>query len=107
MRLEEQVHKNGVVEVSQRLDILKQHWCKIEALIKSYLPSYDRFVSLLEKAGAPTKPKQEAINSTLVYNSILFAKELRNRYGLLQLLFDLGLSEIFATQLAELTEEEL
>lgn len=107
LRLEEQVHKNGVVEVSQRLDILKQHWCKIEALIKSYLPSYDRFVSLLEKAGAPTKPKQEAINSTLVYNSILFAKELRNRYGLLQLLFDLGLSEIFATQLAELTEEEL
>lgn len=103
LQLEAKVHKNGKKEVLARLDFLKKHWLEVQQCIEAYLPDVHGLICLLKKAGAPTEPVEECISSTLVHNSILFAKELRNRYGLLQLLFDLGLNEAFATQLAEFT----
>lgn len=101
LQLEEQVHKNRSCEVLKRLDIINQHWSEIKSLIQSYLPKTKDLISLLEQSGAAIRPEQEEISPSLVYNSILFAKELRNRYGLLQLLFDLGYQEMFAARLTE------
>lgn len=106
IQLEETVHKNGKKEVLERIDFIREHWEKIRSTIVEYLPGTKQLIFFLKQAGAKTEPMEESISRTLVYNSVLFAKELRNRYGLLQLLFDLGLNENFAAQLAENLPEE-
>ena len=35
-------------------------------------------------------PEQIEITSELLHNAIIYAKEMRNRYGVLQMLFDCG-----------------
>lgn len=87
---EESVHKNSKEKVIPRIEILKQNWDEIHSLISTQLPSVEELIALLESMDAPTKPEQVGIDATMLANSIRYAKELRNRYGLLQILFDLG-----------------
>ena len=50
----------------------------------------------LSAAGNPVRPAQVGLDRQIVLDSILYAKEVRDRYTILQLLWDLGLLEEFA-----------
>lgn len=102
INLEEEVHKNSYDNAIKRLSVIKKRWPDIYVTIKAYLPNIDDLVSMLKLIGAPTRPLEEGIEPWLVSDSILYAKELRNRYGLLQLLFDLGYLYSFADEVLHL-----
>ena len=51
---------------------------------------------MLKHLGAPYEPWQLGVDDQMFQNSILFAKDLRNRYGLLQILYDTQLNHSFA-----------
>ena len=70
--------------------------------IRESLPSSAEMVSLHSCLGAPTKPAQIGISPQLVEDAILLAKEVRNRFTLLQILWDTGLSESYAKTIANL-----
>lgn len=91
--------KNDPENVKKRLEIIEKKWPDIFLTITAYLPKTSTLVSMLKQAGAPTRPYEEDISAALVRDGVLYAKELRNRYGLLQLLYDLGYNETFAMQL--------
>ena len=57
------------------------------------LPSTDILISYLKKLNAPYLPKQIAVSDNTLKNSIYYAKDLRNRYGILQLLYDIGMQK--------------
>ncbi len=98
--LEKEVQKNGAEGHAARIAIIEEKWEEIRAMIKDALPTVDHVLGILQSLGAPYKPSQVGIDDKLVSDSIVVAKEVRNRYGLLQLLWDLGLEEEMGDNLA-------
>ncbi len=50
----------------------------------------------MKSVAAAYRPSQVGIDDEMVKDSVLLAKEVRVRYGLLQLLWDLGLLEEYS-----------
>ena len=96
--LEERVHKNDPQVVLSRIDQMEAHWDEVLTLIRM-LPKAEEISAVLKGMGAPVTPAEIGVDAAMVKNSVLYAKELRNRFGLLQILFDLGLNEEFADRL--------
>jgi len=102
--LEEKVHKNDPECVEKRIDIMETKWNQIICSISKDLPASQTVKGMLEKIDASVNPQQEGIDSDMLVDSIIVAKEVRNRYGLLQILYDLGLLEEMAYRLKEYFE---
>ena len=98
VRLEERVHKNDPQAVLGRIDQMEAHWDEVLTFIRM-LPKSEELSLVLKGIGAPVTPAEIGVDAAMVKNSVLYAKELRNRFGLLQILFDLGLNEEFAGRL--------
>lgn len=103
--LEEKAQKNTDSNVNKRLIAVEKHKQEIMDLIKK-LPSVDKMIERMKKINAPYLPKQIDVSVEMTRNAIIYAKELRNRYGVLQLIFDCGWQEEIAdtvcTQLAKI-----
>lgn len=95
--LEREVHKNAPENVIPRIKKLRKNWPELVSVIKQ-LPSADEIRQLLSSLDAPASPQAVGIDKTTFINSFLYAKDLRNRFGLLQILFDLGMTEEIAEQ---------
>lgn len=89
--LENRVHKNSVESMDARLENLKKKYNGIMKMMES-LPSSDWAAGLLRDLGAPYKPSMIGVSDDILKNSIVYAKELRNCFGFLQILFDTGLN---------------
>ena len=96
--LEERVGKNLPAKREQRLASVEKHWAEIHSLI-SALPPSDEVAKLLADIEGPMHPKQVGLDQAAVKDSLLFAKEVRNRYTILQLLWDLQLLEPYTNQI--------
>lgn len=86
--LEETVHKNAPFLVKKRLRILEENWEQIVGIIKE-LPKPEEVANMLHMLGAPVKPSEVGISDKQVEYAVKTAKELRNRFGILQMRFDL------------------
>ncbi|WP_395018098.1 sn-glycerol-1-phosphate dehydrogenase [Robinsoniella peoriensis] len=87
--LENQVHKNADDAVHSRVNELEKHKEEIRKMIAA-LPKADEIAGMLKEMDAPFQPAQIGVDHKTLKNSVLYAKELRNRFGLLQFLFDTG-----------------
>lgn len=76
-----------------RLDALQTHWPQVIELARQALPDPERIVSALEEAGGPVHPVQLGLETTWIEEGIRHAADLRDRYTVLQLYIDLGLTE--------------
>lgn len=95
IRLEHSVQKNAGAKVAERRKAIAANRDRILAVARS-LPSAEEMIGILKEIGAPYLPHEIGVDEQMVWNSIVYAKELRNRYGLLQLLFDMGEAEAMA-----------
>lgn len=95
--LENKIQKNAPDQVLKRLDMIEAHWKKLCELMRT-LPSSEEVAEMLRGLDAPAEPAEVGIGREHVRNAIVAAKELRDRFGLLQLLFDLGLIKEFAKE---------
>lgn len=91
IRFEKSAGKNATENVVPRIGVLEQNWKQILSLIETNLPSASSLIEVLQNIDAPTAPEQVGIDQKMLTDSIKYAKEIRNRYGLLQILFDLDL----------------
>lgn len=96
--LEETAKKNDPVEHAKRLSYIQSHWDELKEVIRQTLPSSQKVAELLKTLDGPVSPEEIGVESSLVEEAILLAKELRNRYTILQLLWDLGLLDEFAAE---------
>lgn len=93
--LEEKLKKNGDEAVKARRASLlagKEEICREI----SALPSADSIVEALKKIKAPYKPQQIHVSEDTLRKGIYYAKDLRDRFGLLQVLYDNDLQESMA-----------
>ena len=97
IRLEETTGKNSSEKWQKRIDSIREHWDEIRLCMKA-LPSVKEAEHYLTAAGCPTRPSEIGLDRDIVKDSILYAKELRDRYTILQLLWDLDLLEAFAEE---------
>lgn len=96
LALEKKSRKNNIQEACARIDHIAAHWDEIKAIIKDDLPKPSYVVDILKSVEAAYRPAQVGIEEAMVRDSVIMAKEVRVRYGLLQLLWDLGLLETYS-----------
>ncbi len=89
IELEKKSKKNAPEGLLQRLSIIEEKWNEIQAIAKT-APKASEIYQVLEKLGAAKVPADVGIPREYVYDSIRYGKELRDRYTILQLMWDIG-----------------
>ena len=98
--LEKKGGKNGKARLDARIAVTEKNWAEISSLAKNATkPELVR--DILIRLGAPTKPQEIGVEKEMAREAILYAKEIRDRYTVLQLLYDLGELENFANTIIE------
>ncbi len=100
IEMERKAGKNAPDAVLARIDRLEQSWPKIMELAAG-LPTSARQEEILRGMDAPSSPVQRGVDRQMFLDCIYYAKDMRVRYGLLQMLFDLGLQKKLGEALAE------
>lgn len=93
--LEKQYLKNDTKKVLARIDAIEAHWDEISELL-AQLPSAAYVEELLRSLQSPALPQDIQVDPQLLKNTILYCKEVRARYTIWQLLWDLGLLDEIA-----------
>lgn len=101
IKLEKKVKKNGPEGRMRRIIAVETHWEEIKSLITRLIPTVARMEETLGRLGGATRPSHVEIPKEMFYDSICVAKEVRDRYTILQLLWDLGLIEAFAKEMTD------
>jgi glycerol-1-phosphate dehydrogenase [NAD(P)+] len=75
----------------EKMQCIIDNWDRILELEDKYLPGqHDDIKSILSDVGAITSPQEMGINRELFKRCFIAAKDIRMRYGVLQLLEDIG-----------------
>lgn len=98
--LEEQSQKNGLEGWQKRIATIAQNWSAICEVLDR-VPSSSEVAQLIQAVGGAIDPKQVGFSRDLVKSSILYAKEVRPRYTILQLLWDLNVLSDYAARALE------
>ena len=98
--LEQKGGKNGAERLAARLDATEKNWNEIKYLAAKTVKS-DIVYNILKQLKAPTTPREIGVEKEMARQAILYAKEIRDRYTVLQLLWDLGELEHFADMIIE------
>ncbi|MGI6019939.1 MAG: HAD-IIA family hydrolase [Lachnospiraceae bacterium] len=91
--LEERTKKNDPEGRRARVEAIEKNFDRIKKLIDESLPRLEDVEKLMISLGAPINPLEVGISLSLVDSAVNYAKEVRDRYTLLGILSDLGLSE--------------
>ena len=100
---EEKDGKYDKAKHAVRLEKILAHWEEILRIAKEELPSLSSLRELCEKIGAPIKPQDVGQSADILPDTIRASKDIRDKYVLSRLLWDLGLLDEFA----EAAKEEL
>ena len=95
--LEEQTQKNSVIGWQERISAISQRWPAIQRVLHA-VPPPEEVVDLINAVGGTVNPVDVGISQQLVQDGILYAKEVRPRYTILQLLWDLNLLSDYSTK---------
>ncbi len=98
--LEEKSGKNGSERLAKRLASIEEHWDEIRLLANQTVKS-KVVIDLLTCLKAPRKPGEIGVEKEMAKQAILYAKEIRDRFTVLQLLWDLDELENFATMIVD------
>lgn len=79
-----------------RLEIILERWDEIKAIIDEELPSYESVRELMLQLGMPTDISDIGLDAALLPDIFLSTKDIRDKYVLPRLLWDLGVIDEFA-----------
>ena len=102
--LEDECGKNNFDARNKRIDLYAENWTELVETVKNSLPATQEICEKLHSLGAPCTPKSLGIDTQELSDGIVLAKEVRNRYTLLQVLWDLGLLEEYSLRVVEFFE---
>lgn len=98
--LEDNRKKNSVENRQMRMNHFLAKKEEVLELIHN-LPDANEIIKLMEGLEAPVYPSQIEVSDEHVINACIYAKELRERVGLLQMLQDLDLARIYGERLVK------
>ena len=83
-------HKYDKEKHRARLERIISHWDEIKAVIDE-MPSPDKLEALMRRTGLPVTPEEIGITDNDLHEAFIMAKDMRDKYVLGRLLWDLGL----------------
>lgn len=100
IEMEKKSQKNETSARLKRIDSMEKNWAEIEALLKA-LPSAQYVADLLKGLGSASTPAEIDVDKELLKKTFLYCKEIRARYTILQMLWDLGLLDSISDSVIE------
>ena len=97
IEMEAKAQKNETTARLARIDSMEQNWDGIIALLNE-LPSSETVMELLRSLDSPCLPAEIDVDETMLKNTFMFCKEVRARYTILQMVWDLGLLDQLSDQ---------
>ncbi|MBR4075182.1 MAG: iron-containing alcohol dehydrogenase [Firmicutes bacterium] len=97
IEMEAKAKKNETTARLARIDSMEQNWDGILALLNE-LPSSETVMELLRSLDSPCLPAEIDVDETMLKNTFMFCKEVRARYTILQMVWDLGLLDQLSDQ---------
>ena len=82
-----------------RLETIIENWNEIQRIISEELPSSEVVEALMTDLGLPTDIADIGVDKALLPEIFLASKDIRDKYVLPRLLFDLGIADEFAEAL--------
>ena len=82
-----------------RFCTIVKNWDKITDIIKNEMPSGDEIYALLKKIGAPTEAEDIYVTRDILPFTLKATKDIRDKYVLSRLLWDIGLLDEYANAL--------
>ena len=95
--LEHEAQKNETSARLRRIDAMEKHWEEILRLL-TRLPSSQEIMELLRSLDSPCLPSEIGVEGDLLKQTFLYCKEVRARYTILQMVWDLGLLDTLSDQ---------
>lgn len=96
IELERHAQKHNIQKRLKRIDKIEKEWNRICVILKEDMPSAEEMISILKKFDAPYLPGQKGLDDEMVWQALVYGMEIRERYTILQMAADLGLSEYIA-----------
>lgn len=104
IELERKEQKNETTKRLERINAIETNWERIRALLAA-LPSSESIIKILKGLSAPYLPGQIHVDKATLKDTFLYCKEIRARYVILQMLWDLDmLDSISDAVIAKLPE---
>lgn len=101
IEIERKSQKNAADGRLKRIDAIETNWDEIVKLMNDNMPSAERMIEILKGLDAPYLPTQLDYDLDRLYNALVYAKETRERYTMLSMVADLGMSEELAEKVVE------
>ncbi|MCI2057380.1 MAG: sn-glycerol-1-phosphate dehydrogenase [Oscillibacter sp.] len=98
--MEAKAQKNETSARLARIDAMEAHWDELTALLDS-LPSSQTVIELLKSLDSPYLPAQIDVDAAMLRNTFRYCKEVRARYTILQMVWDLGLLDTLSDQVID------
>lgn len=100
IRMELDAQKNETQGRLRRIGVMEEHWGEILSLLEA-LPASETVAALLRSLRSPYLPEEIGVDEALLRNTFLYCKEVRARYTILQMLWDLGVLEELSKQVIQ------
>ncbi|MBP5224899.1 MAG: sn-glycerol-1-phosphate dehydrogenase [Lachnospiraceae bacterium] len=97
--LEEKTRKNDFSGRMERAQKIIAHWDELKALMRQALKEGKKLQPLMEKLGMPVKPADLGFGAETVRDAFIVSRDVRDKYLLSSLIWDLGLMDEFAAWL--------
>lgn len=91
IELEKTAGKNNSGQALSRLLRMEEHWQEMKSFVAEQMPDHETIRTALEKTGGASRPEDLGLTIDVVKEAVRYAKELRNRYSILQLYWDLDM----------------
>ncbi len=97
----EKYHKNDRTLWEKRIKIIEENWETFERIVKEELPSAQELKKLMDDLHMAVLPKDIGIGREDVKKALIGSRDIRDKYLLSSILWDLGLLHEKAEELAE------
>jgi glycerol-1-phosphate dehydrogenase [NAD(P)+] len=98
--MERDAKKNETAGRLTRIDAMETHWSEITALLET-LPSAETIMDILRSLESPCLPCEIGVDDALLKRTFLYCKDVRARYTILQMVWDLGLLDALSDEVIE------
>ncbi|MBQ8606504.1 MAG: sn-glycerol-1-phosphate dehydrogenase [Clostridia bacterium] len=88
--LEAKEHKYDLEKHAKRLDVILEKWDDILKIIEEEIPSVEEFTAILDSIEAPKSVEEIGLESSILPMTFKATKDIRDKYILPRLLWDLG-----------------
>ncbi len=98
IQMEQQNAQNQAHTALPRLQVIAERWPEIVQIIQEYIPTPQQMTQTLRECHALATPQEMGLSKQHLLDAVLYAKDTRYRYSILQILWDMGLLDDYAQQ---------